>query len=77
MTFRLGIVFNSCVDIGHDLFEGLAGLGVDGFAGLGVDGPHGVDVLGHVSVGVGNDVLGRKRRFLLLDDVRLSETHKT
>jgi hypothetical protein len=31
----LGVVFNSGVDIGHDLFEGLAGLGVDGLDGVG------------------------------------------
>ena len=62
MTFRLGVVFNSGVDIGHDLFEGLAGLGVDGG-----------HVLGHVLVGVGDDVLGRKRRFFLRNGFRLSK----
>ncbi len=65
MTFLFGVVLNSGVDIGHDLFKGLAG-----FAGLGVDGGH---VLGHVLVGVGDDVLGRKRRFFLRNGFRLSK----
>ncbi len=62
------VVRDSGIYLGHDLFVRLAGVdGVDG-----VDGPHGV-VLGHVRVVVGNDVAGRKRRFFLRNDLRLSK----
>jgi hypothetical protein len=59
---------------GHCLFvcHGIAGGdGLDGVDGL--DGIDGVDghVLGHVRVCVGDDVYGRKRRFLFRNDVLL------
>jgi hypothetical protein len=59
---------DGCVCLGDGLFNRLDG--VDGGDGLVVDG----HVLGHVRVGVGNDVLGRKRRFLFRNDDTLAKS---